>query len=186
MEQKVGEKNNSKKKSFYRCLIVICIFVLITSIVMLKELSSKKEAIEEEINILSNKIENMYYFTNPTYNETVNFLKNDTTDKNIYNDTYYNCMYFSRDINNNSEQKIWICGYVRIVLKNETTGILTPHSIICYNTTDKDIVFFEPQTDEELSDLKIGMDYWTQCIKTDNNTHNDKFGFTIVEKTIFW
>lgn len=186
MELKKGKKYTPKDKSFYKYLLIVCIAILIFSFLFSSELISKINETEEKINNLSTRIDNTYYYNNLTYKEAINFLENDTTDKNLYNDTNYYCIHYSRDVNNNSEKNGLRCGYVTIVLKNESTGALVPHAIITFNTTDRGIVFFEPQTDEELIDLTIGKDYWTQCIKSGNITHKNKYGMIVVEKSVIW
>lgn len=187
MWNKTENKGTSKvNKSLFKYLLTIFIVILLAGIIFSSTLISNINETQKEINRLSTIINNTYYYKNPTYQEAINFLENDTTDKNLYNDTNYYCIHYSRDVNNNSEKNGLCCGYVTIVLKNESTGLLIPHAIVSFNTTDRGIVFFEPQTDEELIDLTIGKDYWTQCIKSGNNTHKDKYGLIVVEKLIIW
>lgn len=114
------------------------------------------EKLKKEINNIKN--DSRYYSHNPSYEEAHIFIKNDTTDENDYDNDNYYCVHFARDVNNNSEEKGIICGYVEI---NMSSGV--PHSIIAFNTTDQDVVFFEPQTDKRVF-LEIGKDYWLDCI----------------------
>jgi hypothetical protein len=87
---------------------------------------------------------------NPTYLQSKLFLYLDNTDKNIYTEEY-NCVDFSHDTIIAANKKGLICNYV--IVEAETCL----HAIISFNTTDYGMVYFEPQSDDELkeSDLII-------------------------------
>lgn len=95
---------------------------------------------------------------NPTYNEVVHFLKNDKTDEKEWT-TDYDCTQFSYELLRNAlNQSMYSC-VVGIDFEQNTEGIKYGHNIIAFNTSDKGIVYFEPQSDNEVN-LHIGMDYW--------------------------
>ena len=87
----------------------------------------------------------------PTYQEALQFIRSDQTDKNQY-DQHYNCIYFANDFRNNALREEYKCGYVTIDFP-ETT-----HAIVCFNTSDNGLIFIEPQTDEIVT-LTIGQQY---------------------------
>ena len=121
----------------------------------LNNIIQKNENITKKIKYLKN--ESRYYIHNPSSHEAYDFIENDTTNENEYDDNEYYCVHFARDVNNNAEEKGIICGYVEI---NMSGGI--PHSIVAFNTLDKGVIFFEPQTDKRAY-LEIGKDYWLDC-----------------------
>jgi len=139
----------------------------------------------KELNNLLGMVQNkdIYSKYNPTYEEAKDFILNDNTSDNIdeYDEIFYNCVHFSKDVNDNAEKQGLICGYVVVNIQNDF-----PHAVVAFNTTDKGIVFFEPQTDEEV-DLTKGSDYWTQCIiNSSSNDYQDKYGSTVESYEIYW
>jgi hypothetical protein len=98
-----------------------------------------------------------YVYRDPTYQEVKDFLASDTTNTKPYVVGTYVCENFSADVTANA-QKIKIrAGCVQLVFP------VISHALIAFNTTDRGIVYFEPQTDEEVV-LQIGKHYWSQCI----------------------
>jgi hypothetical protein len=77
----------------------------------------------------------------PTYQETLQFIRSDQTDKNQYNKSY-TCSNFANDFINNALNEGYRCGYV-IIESPETR-----HAIVCFNTSDNGLIFVEPQNDE--------------------------------------
>jgi hypothetical protein len=77
----------------------------------------------------------------PTYREMLDFIAEDQTDKNEYSETY-RCFHFTADVKQNALKAGYRCGFVYIEF---TFG---SHAIVCFNTTDRGIIFIEPQTDE--------------------------------------
>jgi len=141
------------------------------------EISSTEQSLNnavEKINAIKN---NSYFLSNPAYDEAYNFILNDLTDENKYNDSNYNCAHYSRDVNNNAEKNGLRCGYVEL---NFNSGV--PHALIAFNTTDKGIVFFEPQTDSEV-DLEIGKEYWSECVLSGEY---QRIGYIVSDFNIYW
>ena len=101
------------------------------------------------------------------------------TKKYVVNE--FECRHFARLVNNNAESQGIRCGYVTLDFDS-----LADHAIIAFNTTDKGIVYFEPQTDEEVENLEVGNDYWTDCVVSNMN-YQDEPGDTIVsDPIIYW
>jgi len=129
----------------------------------------------KKINLLNNQ--NKTQLRNPTYNEVLIFLLNDTTNENTYHDKDYNCVHFSTDVNNNAEEQGIRCAFVEIQFNYNY-----PHAIVAFNTTDKGIVFFEPQEDK-IADIQLGKDYWGECLE-DSTSHGA--GSIITDYTLYW
>jgi len=86
---------------------------------------------------------------NPTHKEMREFLARDETDSNPYVVGEYNCADFSAQLNNNAEANGIRAAYVRIRSKN------WGHVIVAFETTDRGLIFIEPQSDREV-ELVIG------------------------------
>jgi len=82
-----------------------------------------------------------YNIKDPTYQETLQFIRSDQTDKNQYNQSY-TCINFAKDFINNALNEGYRCGYVTIQFPK------TSHAIVCFNTSDNGLVFIEPQNDK--------------------------------------
>jgi len=95
-----------------------------------------------------------YTIRDPTYQEMLDFIRIDQTDKNPYNESSYYCFHFAADVKLNAFKAGYRCGFVYI---EGTTGA---HAIVCFNTTDKGIIFIEPQTDE-IAQVVVGEYYRT-------------------------
>ncbi len=92
----------------------------------------------------------------PTYEEMKDFLKTDLTNRRDYISDTYMCGQFSRDTINHAKAHGIKAGYVYL------TYLIPPnHAIICFNTTDKGLVFVEPQFDKKVK-VKIGESFWGQ------------------------
>ena len=115
-----------------------------------------------------------YNIRDPTYQEVLTFIASDQTDKNQYNEENYTCANFAADFKNHAFEAGYRCGYVLIEFPDAA------HSINCFNTTDKGLIFIEPQDDNIVS-LTIGQPYWNRTIY-ESPTYND----TIVRYTIVW
>lgn len=82
-----------------------------------------------------------YNIRDPTYQEALQFICSDQTDKNQYNESY-TCINFADDLLNNALNEGYRCGYVTIEFPDAR------HAIVCLNTTDNGLIFLEPQNDE--------------------------------------
>jgi len=86
--------------------------------------------------------EHTVYYRNPTYQEMVDFVAQDTTDSNTYSWSNYTCENFAHDVIEHAKNKGYQAGYVRL---DEPGGY--GHAIVCFKTEDKGLYFLEPQLD---------------------------------------
>lgn len=114
----------------------------------------------------------------PTYQEALQFIESDQTDKNLYKEGGYTCSDFATDFKNNAWKAGYRCGYVLVF------GPDWNHALNCFNTTDHGLVFIEPQEDEMVT-LTIGQPYWDRtkyASPYDHGTYND----TVTSFLINW
>lgn len=94
-----------------------------------------------------------YVLQNPTYQEMKAFVDQDTTNSNKYEPDEYVCTDFAAAINNNADSKGIRCAIVDIFYP-EGYG----HTIVAFETTDRGLIFVEPQFDQEVK-LVVGQSY---------------------------
>jgi len=94
-----------------------------------------------------------YALSNPTYQEMKTFLAQDTTDSKTYREDEYVCVDYAAALNNNAEAKGIRCAVVDIFHPGGYG-----HTIVAFETTDKGLIFIEPQFDNEVK-LAIGTSY---------------------------
>jgi hypothetical protein len=87
----------------------------------------------------------------PTYEEALQFVSVDQTDRNTYNQTY-TCFNFASDFVNDALKEGYRCAYVVIEFAD------AEHAIVAFNTSDEGLVFIEPQNDEFVT-LTVGQPY---------------------------
>jgi hypothetical protein len=115
-----------------------------------------------------------YTLRDPSYQEMLNFLTVDKTDENQYDTNDYNCYDFTRDLCNNASAAGIRIGDVYLEFPDSA------HALACFNTTDRGLVFIEPQTDQAV-ELKIGQPYFDRTrFKT------PEYDDTIVSYGIIW
>ena len=121
-----------------------------------------------------------YTLKDPTYSQAVAFLTEDKTDNNKYIEDSYVCSHFARDVDNNAEEEGFRCAYVGI---NYPDG---GHSIIAFDTIDKGLVYFDPQTDEGVNP-DIGKRYY-QCVEPKPGYYYEEPSYddTIVDILVIW
>jgi flagellar basal body-associated protein FliL len=90
---------------------------------------------------------------NPTYQEMKAFIAQDTTNSMSYEEDEYVCVDFSAAVNNNAEAEGIRCAIVDM-FHPEGYG----HTIVAFETTDKGLIFIEPQFDREV-ELIVGKSY---------------------------
>ena len=94
-----------------------------------------------------------YTLQNPTYGEMKAFLARDNADSRTYTEDGYICVDFSATVNNNAEAEGIRCAVVDIF---HPGGF--GHTIVAFETTDRGLIFVEPQFDREV-ELTIGKSY---------------------------
>ena len=136
-KKKAMEGEIPKSRKFVSPILAFCIILILLSAIT---------------------VHTSYYFgsrelRDPTYQEALQFIELDPTDKNLYKDEKYTCADFATDFKNNALKAGYSCGYVLVFLANWS------HALNCFNTTDCGIIFVEPQKDEIIT-LTIGQPYW--------------------------
>jgi hypothetical protein len=117
---------------------------------------------------------NTYNLKDPTYQEMKDFLEADNTDTKPYEIDAHTCTDFSAEVNNNAEEAGIRCAAVYIIYPK------TGHTIVAFNTTDKGLIFIEPQFDDEVI-LIIGESY-----AGINNYKSQQVDDTIQRYRIMW
>jgi len=92
-----------------------------------------------------------WYIRDPTYAEAIAFINLDRTDRNEYTEDYV-CYDFTADFNANAFQMGYRCGFVYIEFSDSA------HAIACFNTTDRGLIYVEPQNDK-IVDVAVGRMY---------------------------
>ena len=82
----------------------------------------------------------------PEYELLVLFLSVDKTDENEYQKYWYTCINFAQDLSSNANKLGIRCKYVIIDQKDSDVN----HAIVSFNTTDRGVLYVEPQTDKFL------------------------------------
>jgi hypothetical protein len=104
------------------------------------------------------------YVTTPKavkYDEVVAFLKADKTSDVKYTDDF-DCVSFANMVRENALNQNIKCGEVSFNLKSGNT--LIGHCINIFETTDRGIVYFDPQTDGQRYDVRVGGTYILQGV----------------------
>jgi len=95
---------------------------------------------------------------NPTFKQLKRFIRTDETDKNIGSDKY-DCTEFSNDFVSNFAKKGYDSGIVEIDYTKGNEKKRLGHIIVAVNTTDKGLVYVEPQTDDIIKDINVNDNY---------------------------
>ncbi len=90
---------------------------------------------------------------NPTYFEVQQFVASDKTCRHTYEEGSYTCANFAGDFRGNALSAGYECGYVFVYFPDAQS-----HALNCFNTTDKGLVFVEPQMDK-LVNITVGEPY---------------------------
>ena len=99
-------------------------------------------------------LEQYTHITKPaSYAEVKQFLREDQTNQNKYT-WEFDCTTFARIVKENANKKGIKCGVAVMDL-----GFNYAHVLNAFDTTDQDIVYFEPQTDEQKYNIKLGNRY---------------------------
>ena len=129
------------------------------------ELNASKELVESLEDTLSNLQVNYdrlttgygYVLRDPSYQEMKAFLTQDETSEQEYLRNEYICVDFAANVKANAAEEGIRCAYVVIEYLG-TTG----HAIVAFDTTDRGLVYIEPQFDWDV-EPEIGRRYY-QCV----------------------
>ena len=113
----------------------------------------KARQIEHKLEQQSSSDGRVVTLRNPSYQEMKQFLAEDTTESKTYSENQYVCVDFAVGVNNNAEEMGIRCAIVDI-FHPEGYG----HTIVAFETTDKGLIFIEPQFDREVK-LVVGKSY---------------------------
>jgi hypothetical protein len=94
---------------------------------------------------------------NPTFKEVKDFILKDTTSRNQYVENKYECRHFATDVNNNADAVGIRCAFVLLCYRSGQ------HAVVGFDTTDKGMIYIEPQTDAAIGPI-IGGFYQGQEI----------------------
>jgi hypothetical protein len=99
---------------------------------------------------------------NPTYQELMNFLKNDRTVQHKYDYPEYTCANFVVDLQHNAEKAGINCGYAGLNFKGKEDG----HAINVFPTTDAWLVYVDLTGGKMIvsKNLKEGMKYYNMGV----------------------
>jgi len=95
---------------------------------------------------------------NPTFNEVKDFVIEDTTSRNKFILNQYECRHFATEVDNNAEAAGIRCGFVLLCYNRGQ------HAVIVFDTTDRGLVYIEPQTDAAIHP-EVGGNYQGKEIK---------------------
>ncbi len=122
-----------------------------------------------------------YVLRDPSYEEMKDFLARDRTSEREYQEGVYVCVDFAQDVKANAARERLRCAYVVIEYRGGTG-----HSIIAFDTTDRGLVFIEPQFDWEV-EPEVGRRYY-QCVNPPPGYHmvQPSYDDTIRRVIVIW
>ena len=95
---------------------------------------------------------------NPTFQELRDFILKDRANRNEFVLNQYECRHFATDVNNNAEAKGLRCAFVLLCFDRGQ------HAVVAFDTTDRGLVYIEPQTDAAIHP-EVGGKYQGKEIK---------------------
>jgi hypothetical protein len=98
------------------------------------------------------------------YEEVVEFLSSDRTDSNKFINQYYDCVSFTNALRDNAIGKGIRCGIATFTMSSIQGNSVMGHAINCFETTDRGTVYFDPQTDGQRYDIRVGGTYVLQGV----------------------
>jgi len=81
---------------------------------------------------------------NPTFKELRDFILQDPTNRNKFDLNQYECRHFAAQVNNNAEAEGLRCAFVLLCFDRGQ------HAVVAFDTTDRGLVYIEPQTDARI------------------------------------
>jgi hypothetical protein len=89
---------------------------------------------------------------NPTFQEVKDFILKDPTSRKKFVLNQYECRHFATEVDNNAEAAGLRAGFALLCFKQGQ------HAVVAFDTTDKGLIYIEPQTDAAI-DAEIGGKY---------------------------
>jgi len=151
------------------------------------ELNASKELVESLEATLSNLQVNYdrlttgygYVLRDPSYQEMEDFLALDKTSEQEYVGGEYICVDFTADVKANAAKEGIRCAYVAIEYRGGSG-----HAVVAFDTTDRGLVFIEPQFDWEV-EPEIGKRYY-QCVIAPHYLAKPGYDDTITRIIVIW
>ena len=81
---------------------------------------------------------------NPTFQELRDFILRDPTSHNKFILNQHECRHFATEVNNNAESEGLRCAFVLLCYDRGQ------HAVVAFDTTDRGLVYIEPQTDARI------------------------------------
>ena len=81
---------------------------------------------------------------NPTFQELRDFILRDPTNRNEFVLNQYECRHYATEVNNNAEAEGLRCAFVLLCYDRGQ------HAVVAFDTTDRGLVYIEPQTDARI------------------------------------
>jgi len=119
-----------------------------------------------------------WFVRDPTYNELLSFIRKDRTDEMGYVVDGFTCHDFADMLRNNAYKQGYRSFGVYLYLVDSA------HAIIGFNTTDRGMVFIEPQNDYFV-ELEIGVSYWKTALQSPQK-YRPTYSDIIVRWSIYW
>jgi hypothetical protein len=160
-------------------LTVILITIIVSSLFLLNSLvasssqETEKAFADGYLKGIQEGAGTGYTVRDPSFLEMIRFIAQDKTNEHPYVENSYVCWQFSADVINNAFKAGYRCGFVYITLAEGS------HSIVCFNTTDRGLLFVEPQ-DDSLETLQVGTHYF------ESTKYIVDYNDTIVSYVVIW
>lgn len=125
----------------------------------------------------------------PTFQEMLNFLRADQTDKNDYLLDKFVCADFAEQVQNNAEMAGYNCAYVTVMF---TDGV--GHACNAFNTTDRGLVFIDctnslegrgPYNSDCIVNITEGSVYKPRYLFNNNDWYTLPMG-TVESYRVYW
>ena len=95
-----------------------------------------------------------------SYAEVVQFLKDDKTNLMQYNSKTFDCKDFASTLKENANQKGILCASAALDYVNyDSSSPAVGHTINAFDTSDRNIIFVEPQRDVIVDGVSLNADY---------------------------
>jgi len=95
---------------------------------------------------------------NPNFQELRDFILRDPTSRNKFALNKYECRHFATEVNNNAEAEGLRAAFVLLGYERGQ------HAVVAFDTTDRGMVYIEPQTDARIHP-EVGGEYQGKEIK---------------------
>lgn len=121
-----------------KLLVILSILLGASALITLVALYINQTKDYMSLNWRVHLIDNRYAI-NPSFNQVIDFLKYDQTDKLSYQSDKFNCADFAATLHNNAEKYGYRCGLAII----DFTDGLPGHACNAFETTDRGIIYID-------------------------------------------